>query len=175
MRFWVLSMLLLGTSLAISQTKPSNSSGGTVADTGCSAADEKALRHVSEVWRDGYNSGNAAQVAALYAPGAYYLTQHFVTGIVHPRERIQAYVQRGIDARYHLDAIEIVELACSGNLAYTVGRYESTNGGQKAMGVNIVVLKKIEGQWLIVAHESAVPDPATAVQSLNPPSPSANQ
>jgi hypothetical protein len=31
------------------------------------------------------------------------------------------------------------------------------------------VLRKITGHWLIVAHESAVPDPATAIKSLDQP------
>ncbi len=174
MRCWVLSVFLLITTLALSQTRPSDSNRSNHAATSCSTADEKALRRVSEVWKEGYNSGNAARVAALYTPEAYYLTQHFATGIVHPRDRIRAYVQRGVDARYHIDAIELLQLECSGELAYTVGRYESTNAGQKAMGVNIVVLRKIKGQWLIVAHESAVLDPTSAIRSLDPPAAGAN-
>ena len=51
---------------------------------------DKALRNVTEQWKDGYNNGNAAKVAALYSEDAYYLTQHFVTGIVHGRAAIQA-------------------------------------------------------------------------------------
>jgi hypothetical protein len=35
------------------------------------------------------------------------------------------------------------------------------------MGVNLVVLRKIRGKWLIVAHESAAPDPACAIQHLD--------
>jgi hypothetical protein len=165
----MVSVFLLFATLALCQPNSSNSNKGSVTVTGCSASDEAALRRISEVWKEGYNSGNAGKVAALYTPDAYYLTQHFVTGIVHPRGRIQAYVQRGVDAHYHLDVIEILKLECSADLAYTVGHYESTNGGQKAMGVNVVVLRKIKGQWLIVAHESAVPDPVTAVQDLDLP------
>lgn len=171
MRRWLLTLFLLVTPLALSQTEGPDRSGGKLAAIGCSTADENALRRISEVWKEGYNSGHAAKVAALYTPEAYYLTQHFVTGIVHPQDRIQAYVQRGADAHYQIDAIEILKLECSGDLAYTVGRYESMNAGQKAIGVNIVVLKKIAGQWLIVAHESAVPDAATAIQTLDPPTP----
>ncbi len=36
------------------------------------------------------------------------------------------------------------------------------------MGVNLVVLRKIGGRWVIVAHESAVPDPANSIQFLTP-------
>ncbi len=167
MRRWVLPVVFFCATLAFSQTASTGSNPGPA--SACSVADEGAIRRISETWKDGYNRGDAAKVAALYAPDAYYLTQHFVSGIVHPREKIQAYVQRGTDARYHLDSIEILKLECSGDFAYSVGRYESTNAGQKAFGVNIVVMRKIGAQWLIVAHESAVPDPAAAIQSLEQP------
>jgi ketosteroid isomerase-like protein len=127
---------------------------------------DKVARQIAGDWKDGYNSGNAEQVAALYTEDAYYLTQHFVSGIVKGRANIRAYVQRGIDAKYHLDSIEILITDCSGNMAYSIDRYESTNGGQKAFGVNVVVIKKFADGWRIVAHEAAVPDPATAIQKL---------
>jgi uncharacterized protein (TIGR02246 family) len=128
----------------------------------------QSIKIVIEEWRDGYNHGHASQVAALYSNDAYYLTQHYVTGIVQGRRAIQAYVQRGIDARYHVDSIRIISADCSArNFAYVITRYDATNGDQKAFGVNLVVLKKSQGKWLIVAHEAAVPDAATAVQSLD--------
>lgn len=58
----------------------------------------------------------------------------------------------------------------SGDLMYTVARYEATNAGQRAFGVNLVVVRRIGNTWRIVAHEAAVSDPATAVQSLDLPS-----
>jgi ketosteroid isomerase-like protein len=131
---------------------------------------DKVAMQIAEDWKDGYNSGNAAQVAALYAEDAYYLTQHFVTGLVKGRTNIRAYVQRGVDAKYHVDSIEILTTDCSGDMAYSIDRYESTNAGQKAFGVNVVVIKKFADGWRIVAHESAVPDAATAIQKLTPES-----
>lgn len=77
-------------------------------------ADDQATRAIAEAWKSGYNQGDSARVASLYAEDVYCLTQHF------------------------------------------------------AIGVNLVVLRKIAGKWLIVAHESAVPDPATAIQTLDP-------
>lgn len=131
-------------------------------------ADDAAIREIAERWKDGYNDGQAAGVASLYTEDAYYLTQHFATGIVHGRDAIQAYVQHGVNAKYHIDSIQTIALTCSGDFAYSVTRYESTNGGEKAFGVNIVVLKRISGRWLIVAHESAVPE-STAIQHLDIP------
>ena len=112
-----------------------------------------------EQWKDGYSAGEAAKVAALYAGDAYYLTQHLITGIVRGRAAIQAYVQRGVDARYHIDSIKTILVDCSDGFGYAITRYDATNGGEKTFGVNIVVLKKIGNRWLIVAHEAAVPDP----------------
>jgi len=130
------------------------------------AGEQKAIEQIAQEWKEGYNSRNATQVGSLYDANAYYLTQHFATGIVHGRADIQAYVQRGIDAGYHIDSIAILQTTCSGNFAYTVGRYDATNAGQKVFGVNLVVLRKTGGRWLIVAHEAAVPDATTAIQEL---------
>ena len=151
---------------AHAQGKAANSP--TVPRKHCAVADDdSALRQIAEQWKDGYNNGHAPQVAALYAEDATYLTQHFVTGIVQGRAAIQAYVQRGVDAGYHIDSIQVLSTGCSGDFGYTIARYESTNSGQKAFGVNLLVLKKAGDKWLIVAHESAVPDPATAIQQLD--------
>jgi uncharacterized protein (TIGR02246 family) len=166
-----LSLILACSTEVLSQEKVTNVPVTAIASRHCNiAADDAALRRIAEQWKDGYNSGHAAAVASLYSEDATYLTQHFVTGIVQGRAAIQAYVQRGVDAGYHIDSIDILSIDCSRDLAYTIGRYHSTNAGQKAFGVNLVVLKKTGDKWLIVAHESAVPDPATAVQSLEPKS-----
>jgi uncharacterized protein (TIGR02246 family) len=171
MRCRVCVAVLLFAGLAVSQTTPVKAGLPVAAQTGCTSNDETALRQVSVQWKDAYNNKDAARVASLYTDDAYYLTQHFVDGIVHPRANIQAYVQRGVDAGYLVDSIEILVLTCVGDLSYTITRYRSTNGPDKAMGVNLVVLRKLEGKWRIVAHEAAVPDPATAVQTLNPVKP----
>jgi len=165
-----LSVVLL-CSVVIQSQEAATKASAASAPHGCAAPhEESAIRQIAEEWKVGYNTGNAAKVASLYADDAYYLTQHFVTGIVHGRADIRAYVQCGVDAGYHIDSIQIIRTDCSGDLAYAVGRYESTNAGQKAFGVNVVVLKKTRGRWLIVAHESAVPNPSTAIQRLDPPS-----
>jgi uncharacterized protein (TIGR02246 family) len=130
-------------------------------------SDKNEILQIVEQWREGYNNGNAAKVAALYTEDANYLTQHYITGIVHGRASIQAYVQIGVDAKYHIDSIRTLSIDCAGSLAYAITRYDATNNGQKTFGVNIVVLKKIDGKWFIVAHEAAVPDPNSAIQSLD--------
>jgi hypothetical protein len=48
----------------------------------------------------------------------------------------------GVDAGYHIDSLRITSIVCSGDLMYTVARYEATNAGQKALGVNLVVVRR---------------------------------
>ena len=133
------------------------------------SSDDRAIRAIPERWKTMYNARQASHVSALYSDDAYYLTQHFVTGIIRGRSDIQAYVQRGIDAKYRIDAIDVLATQCSGDFAYAITRYHSTNAGRNDLGVNLVVLRKIKDRWLIVAHEAAVPDPSTAVQHLRDP------
>jgi len=165
-----LPVFLLCSAVVLSQETAVKPSAASASQHRCTAGnDAKDIRQIAEQWKNGYNRGDAARVASLYAEDAYYLTQHFVTGIVNGRAEIKAYVQRGVDAGYHVDSINIISVDCSGDLGYAVGRYESTNSGQKAFGVNLVVLRKSGNKWLIVAHESAVPDPATAIPRLDTP------
>ena len=128
---------------------------------------ESAIQKVAHDWKEGYNAENPGAVAALYAEDATYLTQHFATGIVHGRAAIRAYVKAGTDAKYKIDSLRVLASGCSRDFAYGITRYESINAGQRAFGVNLVLLRKIRGKWLIVAHESAVPDPGKAIQSLD--------
>ncbi len=126
-----------------------------------------AIRRIMEQWKDGFNEGNPDKVAALYADDATYLTQHFATGIVHGRPAIRAYVAKGTSAHYHIDSLELLSSECTAEFAYAITRYQAINSGQSAFGVNLVVLKKMAGRWMIVAHEAAVPDPSTAIKALD--------
>jgi len=109
---------------------PAIARAGTLSD-GCRAKDETAIGQVAQQWKDGYNAGNASQVALVYDEHAYYLTQHFVTGIVEGRTSIKAYVQRGVDAGYHIDSIEVVSTGCSGDLATQLPSTKQTMAGTR--------------------------------------------
>ena len=183
LRFLLLGIFLTFCATAFAQQKTQS----TESPNSCPYTDDGAIRHLADDFRDAYNRGDAAQVASLYTDRAYYLTQHYADGIIEGRKNIQAYVQRGVDAHYHIDSIEVekTNCACSTplpslearikgakparqcNFAYAIARYQSTNDGNKAMGVNLIVLRKVQGTWRIVAHESAVPDPATAIKKLD--------
>jgi uncharacterized protein (TIGR02246 family) len=175
----VIVFLSIGFSSVVAYSQPLNSGTVPIAHRGCTPQDEAAIRLIPQQWMDAYNGKNAAKLAALYSEDAYYLTQHFASGVVHLRTNIEAYVRRGVAVGYHVDSIQMIALDCSDDFAYAITRYQANNNGEKAIGVNLVVLRKSgsgkgnesKGKWLIVAHEAAVPDPATAIQTLGPVNP----
>jgi uncharacterized protein (TIGR02246 family) len=120
--------------------------------------DEQQIRQIPQIWMEAYNHNDAAAATALYADDGYYVSQHLSTGIIQGREAIKANIQRGIDSGGHVDSIEVLTIAISGDMAYSVGTYQATNAGLKVTGRNIVVCRKINGKWLIVAHTSVVPE-----------------
>lgn len=164
-------LIFLFSSVVIAQEKSIelNNNNLVKQDSLNTLSDEKAIEQIVKQWKEDYNNGEASKVASLYIDYAYYLTQHFITGIIRGRSEIQAYVQRGVDAHYHIDSIKILLLKVIGNFAYAITRYNSNNGGVKDFGVNLVVLNKIDDKWFIVAHEAAVPDLKSAVRSLDIP------
>jgi len=165
----LLCILTFTAGMVTAQTRPVPMPA-THQDADCrDAASLAAAQRIIDTWIDGYNSGDPDRVADLYTPDAYYLTQHYITGIIHGRARIRAYVKLGVDARYHIDSIRIVHVTCAGDFIAVITRYQSTNAGKKDFGVNLVVARKTAQGWRIVAHEAAVPDPATAVQHLDVP------
>jgi uncharacterized protein (TIGR02246 family) len=119
------------------------------------SADEAAVRQVSEDWIRFYNAGDAAKVAALYTEDGYYLSAHI---LAHGRQAIQAYWERGIKAGGHLDFIKPLTIYSTGDLAYCAGVYQATNAGVTVDGRILIVLRKVNGQWLMAAHETVVRD-----------------
>jgi ketosteroid isomerase-like protein len=119
------------------------------------SADEADIRQISEDWIRFYNAGDAAKVAALYMEDGYYLSAHI---LAHGRPAIQAYWERGIRAGGHIDFIKPLTLYYTGDLAYCAGTYQATNAGVTVDGRILIVLRKVNGKWLIAAHETVVRD-----------------
>ena len=119
------------------------------------SADEAAIRQISEDWVRFYNAGDAAKVAALYTDDGYYLSAHI---LAHGRQAIEAYWQRGIKAGGHLDFIKPLTVYYTGDLAYCAGTYQATNAGVTVDGRILIVLRKVNGQWRMAAHETVVRD-----------------
>src|SRR5271166_567008 len=119
------------------------------------SADEAAIRQVSEDWIRFYNAGGAAKVAALYTDDGYYLSAHI---LAHGKQAIEAYWKRGIKAGGHIDFIKPLTLYYTGDLAYCAGTYQATNAGVTVDGRILIVLRKVNGKWLMAAHETVVRD-----------------
>jgi uncharacterized protein (TIGR02246 family) len=119
------------------------------------SADEAAIRRVSKDWIRFYNAGEAAKVAALYTNDGYYLSAHI---LVHGRQAIEAYWERGIKAGGHIDFIQPLTLYYTGDLGYCAGTYQATNAGVTVDGRILIVLRKVSGKWLMAAHETVVRD-----------------
>ena len=117
--------------------------------------EELAVRQISQEWIRVYNAGNAEKVAALYTADAYYLSAHV---LAHGREAIEAYFERGIKGGGHIDFIKPISVFIADDFAYCPGTYQATNAGVTVDGRILIVLRKIEGRWLIAAHETVVRD-----------------
>jgi uncharacterized protein (TIGR02246 family) len=126
----------------------------------CAAApvaerDKQAIGKVAEDWKAAYNNRDAPKVAALYTEDAYYLSAHI---LAHGRPAIEAYWRRGILAEGHIDFIKPLTVFVSGDLGYSAGAYQATNAGKTVDGRILLVLRKVNGKWLIAAHETVVRD-----------------
>jgi uncharacterized protein (TIGR02246 family) len=119
------------------------------------SADEAVIRQISEDWIRFYNAGDAAKVAALYTDDGYYLSAHI---LAHGRQAIEAYWERGIKAGGHMDFIKPLTIYFTGDLAYCAGIYQATNAGVTVDGRILIVLRKVNGKWLMAAHETVVRD-----------------
>jgi ketosteroid isomerase-like protein len=92
---------------------------------------------------------------ALYTDDGYYLSAHI---LAHGRQAIEAYWERGIKAGGHIDFIKPLTLYYIGDLAYCAGTYQATNAGVTVDGRTLIVLRRVNGRWLIAAHETVVRD-----------------
>ena len=152
-----ISMLLLALLPAVVLAQQSNPQPLTPPHSAHSAqtADELAVRQISEDWIRAYNAGDAQKVASLYTKDAHYLSAHV---LAQGREAIQAYFERGIKAGGHLDFIKPINIFIAGDVAYCPGVYQATNAGVTVDGRILIVLRKIDGRWLMAAHETVVRD-----------------
>lgn len=115
------------------------------------------VQKIRDAWVQEFNSGHADKVAALYAPEAVLMR---FDGSVHGRDSIQAEIERSIGGGTHGYSVNSLHCERSGDLGYDTGAYNVTLRDRVVEGNYLVVVKNINGQWLIVAH-SSVPNPAT--------------
>jgi ketosteroid isomerase-like protein len=114
-----------------------------------------AIKRLRETWVQEFNAGHADKVAALYADEAVLMRRN---GSVHNRDSIQAELERSITAAAHNYTVESLHAESTGNLGYDTGIYNEDFPHHVAEGNYLIVIKRINGEWKIVAH-AAVPNP----------------
>ena len=120
-----------------------------------------ALKHS---WEVNFNRGDAAAVAALYAPDAQLLVSGSepVKGAAAIREAVESMIRSGVKLR-----IDTAENVGSGDVAYVYGTYrvrQGENGKELDHGTYVEVWRHRAGEWKITIdiNASSVPPPAPA-------------
>jgi len=111
---------------------------------------------VAERWIEAYNGTDADQLIPLYSENAQYISGHVPGLVAGGRDRLIANFQKGMKMGGHLDGLEILSITHSCDLATVLCKYNANNDGQKVSGRTLLVLKKVEGNWLIVIHMTVV-------------------
>jgi ketosteroid isomerase-like protein len=111
---------------------------------------------LAQLWRKAYNAGDSTTLSVMYTPDAQYISGHVQGLVANGRDRVIANFQNGVRLGGHIDSVSVLSVHASCDLATLLCRYEATNSGQKAVGRNLLVVKKIGNTWLIVLHMTVV-------------------
>jgi ketosteroid isomerase-like protein len=114
-----------------------------------------AIKRIRDTWVQEFNAGHADKIAALYAPEAVLMRRN---GSLHNRESIQAEWQRSLTLEARNYVVHSLHSEASGDLGYDTGIYNEDLPRHEAEGNYLIVIKRIEGEWKIVAH-AAIPNP----------------
>jgi len=115
-----------------------------------------AFKQNVEKWRDAYNSGDAKNLVPLYTEDAAYSSSHVPGLEAIGRDKLIANFQKGISMGGHVDKVEIITANFSGEMASLYCLYRATNCGVTVTGRNLLVLRKVKGEWLIFSHMTVV-------------------
>jgi len=145
--------IMLATTLVLGQAPAKTTTAGEATKTEDFAT---AIKRLRETWVREFNAGHADKVAALYAQEAVLMRRN---GSVHNRDSILAELQRSITAaEAHNYTVQSLHTERSGDLGYDTGMYDEDFPHHVAEGNYLMVIKRTEGEWKIVAH-AAVPNP----------------
>jgi len=123
---------------------------------GNSEAFAAEMQKLRDTWVQEFNAGHADKVAAFYAPEAVLMRWD---GSVHGYDSILAEMQRSVNAGAHDYVVHSLHVERSGDVGYDTGAYNVTLRNRVVEGNYLVVVKRIDGRWKIVAHAS-VANPA---------------
>lgn len=145
-------VMVLGTAVVLGQAaeKPATSKESTSTEDFATA-----IKKIRETWVQEFNAGHADKVADLYAPEAVLMRRN---GSVHNRDSILAELKRSILIQARNYTLESLQAEHSGDLGYDTGIYNEDFPRHVAEGNYLIVVKRIKGEWKIVAH-AAVPNP----------------
>jgi ketosteroid isomerase-like protein len=110
----------------------------------------------TEQWKDAYNSKDASNLIPLYTPDAQYISSHVYGLVANGREKLIANFQNGMNMGGHIDLVEIIRMDVSCGLATLLCKYQATNSGVTVAGRNLLILRKVGSDWLIVLHMTVV-------------------
>lgn len=116
------------------------------------------FERLAEVWKQAYNSKDAANLSPLYADDAQYISAHVDGYIADGHDAVLKNFQKGMDGGGYINSVEILSINSSGDIATVVSRYRGIAGGQAVDGRNLLVCKRIDGRWLIITHMTVVRD-----------------
>jgi len=140
---------------AIGQKRPADTSPAK-SGKGNSEAFAAEMQKLRDTWVQEFNAGHADKVAAFYAPEAVLMRWD---GSVHGYDSILAEMQRSVNGGAHDYVVHSLHAERSGDVGYDTGAYNVTLRNRVVEGNYLVVVKRIDGRWKIVAHAS-VANPA---------------
>ncbi len=149
--FIVIAVIIL-TTLSAAQAKSPTSAKRKAAKPENFA---EVMANLRKTWVENFNAKNADKVAALYAPEAVLMRWD---GTVHGHDSILADVDKSIRGGAHDYTLMSLHSESSGDLGYDTGAYNVGLTDRTIEGNYVIVVKRIKGHWLIVAH-AHVPNP----------------
>lgn len=145
----VIPVMLFCAAVVLGQTPTKPANGHNTKDFAA------IMKKIRDTWVQEFNAGHADKVAALYADDAVLMRRN---GSVHSRDSILAELQRSITAEARNYTVQSLRAESSGDLGYDTGIYNENFPHHLAEGNYLMVVKRIDGVWKIVAH-AAVPNP----------------
>lgn len=145
-------VMVLGTAVVLGQAAEKPASHKESAST---EDFPTAMKKIRETWVQEFNAGHADKLADLYAQEAVLMRR---SGSVHNRDSILAELKRSILVQARNYTIESLHAEHSGDIGYDTGIYNESFPNHVAEGNYLMVVKRIKGEWKIVAH-AAVPNP----------------
>ena len=109
---------------------------------------ESSLKGILNLYSAAYSSKNAGQIANLYAEDALYVG---ATGKVEGRTAIRESLANEFANASDMElSINSVRSDCSGEMGYNYGTYKAGSPTDAEAGAYVLVLRKVQGNWLIV-------------------------